>query len=84
MSMVDRLARAAARLAPGRRVVAVEDARALRWVPVTGPLRLSTEVGPAGDGVFDVTLLAWREAASASPLALRARGHGPGAARPGL
>ena len=48
------------------RVVAVEDARALRWVPVTGPLRLTTEVVPAGEGVFDVTLLAWREAANES------------------
>ena len=66
MSMVDRLARAAARRAPGMRVVAVEDARALRWVPVTGPLRLKTEVAPAGEGLFDVTLLAWRDAANES------------------
>jgi len=64
MSMVDRLAQAAVRRAPGMRVVAVEDARALRWVPVTGPLRLTTEVSPSGEGAFDVTLLAWREVAN--------------------
>ena len=66
MSMVDRLARAAARQAPGMRVVAVEDARALRWVSVTGPLRLTTEVSPAAESGFDVTLLAWRAAANES------------------
>ncbi len=66
MSMVDRLARAAARRVPGTRVIAVEDARALRWVPVDGPLRLATQVVPAGEGVYDVTLLAWRTAANES------------------
>ena len=34
--------------------------------PFTGPLRLKTEVAPAGEGAFDVTLLAWREAANES------------------
>ena len=42
--------------------MAVEDARALRWVPVTGPLRLKTEVVPEGEGAFTVTLHAWRDA----------------------
>jgi len=63
MSMVDRLARAAVSRAPGLRVVAVEDARALRWVPVTGPLRLTTQLAPVGAGIFNMTLLAWRTAA---------------------
>ena len=84
MSMVDRLARAAARKAPGMRVVAVEDARALRWVPITGPLRLKTEVVPAGAGVFDVTLLAWREAASESLSRFEPIATGTGASRPGI
>jgi len=66
MSMVDRLARAAVHGAPGMKVVAVEDARALRWVPVTGPLRLTTLVAQEGEGVFNVTLLAWRTAANVS------------------
>ena len=64
MAMVDRLARAAANSAPGLRVVAVKDVRALRWVPVTGPLRLKTESVQEGEGVFAVTLLAWRETAN--------------------
>jgi 3-oxoacyl-(acyl-carrier-protein) synthase/3-hydroxymyristoyl/3-hydroxydecanoyl-(acyl carrier protein) dehydratase/1-acyl-sn-glycerol-3-phosphate acyltransferase len=66
MSMVDRLARAAVAHAPGMRVEAVADARALRWVPVAGPLRLKAQVAPAGENAFDVTLLAWRDAANES------------------
>ncbi|MGI5862397.1 MAG: 1-acyl-sn-glycerol-3-phosphate acyltransferase, partial [Myxococcales bacterium] len=65
MSMVDRLAAAAARRSPAKRVVAIEDARALRWLPVPGPVRLRTRVEPAADGAFDASLLAWRDAARA-------------------
>jgi 1-acyl-sn-glycerol-3-phosphate acyltransferase len=63
MSMVDRLAAAAAREGGGRRVIAIEDARAHRWLPVPAPLRLRTDVEGSGDQ-REATLLAWREAAN--------------------
>jgi 3-hydroxymyristoyl/3-hydroxydecanoyl-(acyl carrier protein) dehydratase/1-acyl-sn-glycerol-3-phosphate acyltransferase len=65
MSMVDRLASAASRRAPaGKRVIAVEDARALRWVPVPAPLRLKSSAEAAGADHFEATLQAWRDASS--------------------
>ena len=62
MSTLDLLARAAAEYS-GRDVVAVRDLELRRWLPVTGPVRVKTQV--AGDGSeLSVTLLAWREAAT--------------------
>jgi 3-hydroxymyristoyl/3-hydroxydecanoyl-(acyl carrier protein) dehydratase/1-acyl-sn-glycerol-3-phosphate acyltransferase len=77
MSMVDRLAAAAARRAPGFKVVGIEDARVHRWLPVAAPVRLTTsvdEVMPSpgepgkasGERRFDVTLSAWRDAPTAA------------------
>ena len=78
MSMADLLARAATEHTGGR-VTGLRDVRVHRWVPVPGPVRLRTEVseaggpGPDGPAVSErnaseltVTLLAWREAATAA------------------
>jgi acyl transferase domain-containing protein/3-hydroxymyristoyl/3-hydroxydecanoyl-(acyl carrier protein) dehydratase/1-acyl-sn-glycerol-3-phosphate acyltransferase len=65
MSMVDRLA-AAARPAPGERVVEIVDVQVKRWLPFPGgPIRLRSEVA-AGDEGKSVTLLAFREARDAA------------------
>jgi 3-hydroxymyristoyl/3-hydroxydecanoyl-(acyl carrier protein) dehydratase/1-acyl-sn-glycerol-3-phosphate acyltransferase len=62
MSIVDRIAQAAAEHA-GREVVALEDVQLRRWLPFPGgPVRLRTDVGGEGDA-YRVTLLAWRDAA---------------------
>jgi 1-acyl-sn-glycerol-3-phosphate acyltransferase len=67
--LADRLAAAAARLAPGLRVVGIEDLRVARWVIVEGPLRLRATASPSktaddGPGVatFEARLEAWRDA----------------------
>jgi acyl transferase domain-containing protein/1-acyl-sn-glycerol-3-phosphate acyltransferase len=66
MAMVERMAAAAARRAPGRHVVAVEDARVRRWLPLDAPVRLRVRAEEDGDGVFAVSLLAWRAASSSA------------------
>ncbi|WP_063772726.1 beta-ketoacyl synthase N-terminal-like domain-containing protein [Streptomyces sp. CT34] len=64
MSVVDRLARAAADFT-GQDVVAVRDVQLRRWISVSEIIRLRTEAehGPAG---LVVKLLLWREAANAA------------------
>ncbi|MFE4453520.1 beta-ketoacyl synthase N-terminal-like domain-containing protein [Streptomyces sp. NPDC056796] len=62
MSVVDRLAQAAADHT-GRPVTAVRDVQLRRWIPLTGPVRLRTEVVAAPAGL-EVRLLTWREAAT--------------------
>ncbi len=62
MAMADRLALAATRVSPGLKVVALEDVRALRWLPLTGPVRLRAEARRVADDRIAVTLLAWNEA----------------------
>jgi 3-oxoacyl-(acyl-carrier-protein) synthase/3-hydroxymyristoyl/3-hydroxydecanoyl-(acyl carrier protein) dehydratase/1-acyl-sn-glycerol-3-phosphate acyltransferase len=62
MSMVDRIAEAAAAHAH-REVVTIEEVQLSRWLPFYGgPVRLRTEVTGSGD-TRTVTLLAWRDAA---------------------
>ncbi len=68
MSMVDRLAAAAARELPDLVVVGLEDVRVLRWIPFPGgPVRLTTETAAGtrrGEEVaVEVHLEVWREAA---------------------
>ncbi|MEU3185154.1 beta-ketoacyl synthase N-terminal-like domain-containing protein [Streptomyces sp. NPDC006923] len=60
MSVVDRLSQAAADYT-GQSVVAVRDVRLRRWIPLTEPVRLRTEVEPGPTGLA-VKLLTWREA----------------------
>jgi 1-acyl-sn-glycerol-3-phosphate acyltransferase len=63
---VDRLAGAAARAHRDRVVIGLEDVHVKRWVALGGgPLRLKTELADAGPDLVDVTLLAWRDAATA-------------------
>jgi len=65
MSMVDRIAEAAAAHAQ-REVVTIEEVQLSRWLPFYGgPVRLRTEVTGTGDS-RTVTLLAWRDAADPS------------------
>ncbi|HXQ71930.1 MAG TPA: 1-acyl-sn-glycerol-3-phosphate acyltransferase [Pyrinomonadaceae bacterium] len=65
MSIVDRIAEAAAEHA-GLEVVAIEEVQLSRWLPFYGgPVRLRTEVTGSGD-TRSVTLLAWRDAADPS------------------
>ncbi|MGH3921292.1 MAG: hypothetical protein ACRDTT_00145, partial [Pseudonocardiaceae bacterium] len=64
MSIADRLARAVTDYT-GQDVVAVRDLQLRRWVPIGEPVRLRTEVRPTADA-FAVTLLVWREAATAA------------------
>jgi 3-hydroxymyristoyl/3-hydroxydecanoyl-(acyl carrier protein) dehydratase/1-acyl-sn-glycerol-3-phosphate acyltransferase len=65
MSIVDRIAQAAAEHAR-REVVAIEEVQLSRWLPFYGgPVRLRTEVTGSGD-TRTVTLLAWRDAADPS------------------
>ena len=65
MSMVDRMAAAALAREPQRAVVEVNDVRVERWLPITSPTRLRTEVTQsrhhaAGQQRYDVKLLAYR------------------------
>ena len=49
MSMVDRLANAAWRVHPDKKVIALRDVQVHRWIPVPGPVRLRTSaegIGP--------------------------------------
>lgn len=68
MSMVERLAAAAASEHPGLRVVGLEDVRVLRWIPFGGdPVRLVTEVAgqtqrQGADLAVEVHLKVWRSA----------------------
>jgi 3-oxoacyl-(acyl-carrier-protein) synthase/3-hydroxymyristoyl/3-hydroxydecanoyl-(acyl carrier protein) dehydratase/1-acyl-sn-glycerol-3-phosphate acyltransferase len=65
MSIVDRIAGAAAEQA-GREVTLLENVQLHRWLPLPGgPVRLRTEVTGTGDA-RNVTLLAWREATDAA------------------
>ncbi|WP_326696263.1 beta-ketoacyl synthase N-terminal-like domain-containing protein [Streptomyces sp. NBC_01754] len=64
MSVVDLLAQAAADRT-GRRVAALRDVRIRRWITLTGPVRLRTEVVPAEAGL-EVRLLMWRDAANSA------------------
>jgi 1-acyl-sn-glycerol-3-phosphate acyltransferase len=61
MSMVERLAAAALRSAPGRLVIGLEEVRAEGWLTLETPQRLRTEVHGEGD-TREVTLSAWRGA----------------------
>ncbi|MFB9907582.1 beta-ketoacyl synthase N-terminal-like domain-containing protein [Allokutzneria oryzae] len=63
MSIVDRLADAAARRT-GRDVHAVREVQLRRWLPTDRPLRLRTDVDVSED-TARVTLLTWRDAATA-------------------
>jgi len=64
MSMLDRLAAAAQRQAPGKHVVGAQDVRVTGWLIFDGPRRLRTTV--TGQGVeVQAKLEAWREAAKA-------------------
>ncbi|WP_405719304.1 beta-ketoacyl synthase N-terminal-like domain-containing protein [Streptomyces sp. NBC_01537] len=69
MSILDLLARAA-RNHTGHPVAALRDVQLRRWLPVREPVRLRTEVTRAAsgapDGEYEVTLLVWREAATAA------------------
>ncbi|MGC4120674.1 MAG: beta-ketoacyl synthase N-terminal-like domain-containing protein [Myxococcales bacterium] len=76
MSMVDRLMRRVERES-GATVVAVEDAKVHRWLPIVGSVRTKTEVERISDGCFRATLLSWRDAARSELLPLRAGGHRP-------
>ena len=51
MSMVDRLADAAAGVSDGALVIGMESVRVLRWAPINGPTRLDTEATRDGDRV---------------------------------
>jgi 3-hydroxymyristoyl/3-hydroxydecanoyl-(acyl carrier protein) dehydratase len=62
MSVVDRLSQAAADYT-GQNVIAVRDVRLRRWIPLTEPVRLRTEVEPGPAGLV-AKLLTWREAAT--------------------
>ncbi len=64
-AMLDRLARAA-EAALGAPVAAIEGAQVHRWLTLPGPTRTRTEVRRISPTEADVTLLAWREAATAS------------------
>ena len=65
MSIVDRIAEAAAAHAH-REVITIEEVQLSRWLPFYGgPVRLRTEVTGSGDE-RSVTLLAWRDAADPS------------------
>ncbi len=64
-AMLDRLARAAEE-ALGAPVAAVSGAQVHRWLTLPGPTRTRTEVKKLSATEADVTLLAWREAATAS------------------
>jgi len=66
MCMVDRLAAAAGRSAPGRRVVGLRDVQVKRWVTFDrGAVRLKTEAVPAPDGSsVEASLQVWRQAAT--------------------
>jgi 3-hydroxymyristoyl/3-hydroxydecanoyl-(acyl carrier protein) dehydratase/1-acyl-sn-glycerol-3-phosphate acyltransferase len=61
MSMVDRLIRRV-ELESGATVVAVEDAKVHRWLPIVGTVRTKTEVERLSDESFRASLLTWREA----------------------
>ncbi|MGW1024025.1 beta-ketoacyl synthase N-terminal-like domain-containing protein [Streptomyces sp. NPDC002577] len=74
MSTLDLLAQAA-QAHTGRPVTSLRDVRLHRWIRVAEPVRLRTEVTPADGsgsrhgshgGELTVTLLAWREAATAA------------------
>ncbi|MER5176973.1 beta-ketoacyl synthase N-terminal-like domain-containing protein [Streptomyces sp. NPDC002896] len=70
MSTLDLLAQAA-EAHTDRPVTSLRDVRLHRWIRVTEPLRLRTEVTAtdgygSGGGEFTVTLLTWREAATAA------------------
>ncbi|MFI6168345.1 hypothetical protein ACIBCN_16300 [Nocardia sp. NPDC051052] len=62
MSMVDRMAQAAAAYS-GQDVVALRDIRLHRWLTVQGCVRLQTKVD-SGTSELEVSLLAWRESAN--------------------
>jgi acyl transferase domain-containing protein/3-hydroxymyristoyl/3-hydroxydecanoyl-(acyl carrier protein) dehydratase len=64
MSMADLLARGATGHVGGT-ITGLRDVRVHRWVAAAGPVRLRTAVTGDGDDL-DVTLLAWREAATAA------------------
>ena len=65
MSMVDRMAEAAA-AQTGREVTCVENIQLQRWLAFPGgPVRLRTDVTGAGE-TRNVTLLAWRDATDAA------------------
>jgi 1-acyl-sn-glycerol-3-phosphate acyltransferase len=62
MSMLDRLA-AAASIDSQHVVVGMKRVEVKRWLALPGPVRIKTTV--EGDGPYQVSLLAWREAARA-------------------
>lgn len=65
MSMVDRIAQAAAEQS-GREVVSLQNIQLQRWLAFPGgPVRLRTDVVGTGD-TRNVTLLAWRDATGAA------------------
>ena len=59
MSMVDRLAEAVTS-ASDHHVVGMKCVEVKRWLPLPGPVPIETTI--TGDGPYQATLLAWREA----------------------
>jgi acyl transferase domain-containing protein/3-hydroxymyristoyl/3-hydroxydecanoyl-(acyl carrier protein) dehydratase len=66
MSVLDRLALAAAQSTPNDRVIEIRDARLNGWIAFDrGPRRFKTEAVGKGSGNVDVTLSVWRDASHA-------------------
>jgi 3-hydroxymyristoyl/3-hydroxydecanoyl-(acyl carrier protein) dehydratase/1-acyl-sn-glycerol-3-phosphate acyltransferase len=67
MSIVDRLAAAAQRAAPDRRILMLENITLNGWISfASGPRRLKTSVSPGGEDRLTVILSVWRDAPHAT------------------